>query len=238
MKKIKFLKKNQNSLLLFVLKNLKKYSLKYTNIKKNKVAVAIYHNYFFILPKIFSRLKFYKFKEIALFNYLKKKIKIKQLYVNTYLKVSAVKQLSLYDLYNKFISFVFKVGKKAIWEKSFSLILSTLSAKLFYSKSFLLSKIFVRLFTRVELRKVKSRKRISFIPFFINIRRSLFLSLKWIFLSSISNNSNTSFKNKLYLELFQILTLKSCSSLKKLEENNKNAFKNRSNIHFRWNKTR
>ena len=24
------------------------------------------------------------------------------------------------DLYNKFISFVFKVGKKAIWEKSFS----------------------------------------------------------------------------------------------------------------------
>ena len=101
-----------------------------------------------------------------------------------------------------------------------------------------MSKIFVRLFTRVELRKVKSRKRISFIPFFINIRRSLFLSLKWIFLSSISNNSNTSFKNKLYLELFQILTLKSCSSLKKLEENNKNAFKNRSNIHFRWNKTR
>jgi ribosomal protein S7 len=100
-----------------------------------------------------------------------------------------------------------------------------------------LSKIFIRLFTYVELKRVKSRKRISFIPFFIKIKRSLFLALKWIFLSSIQNKSKISFQNKLYIELMQILTLKSCSSLNKLEENNINSFKNRANIHFRWDRS-
>lgn len=235
MKKSKFLKKNTSFLLLLILKNLKKYSLKYRSLRKTPFTLAIYHNYFFTLPKNFSPLKFNKFKDLAVLNYLKKKFKLKQLYTNTLLKFNTLKSLSLYDLYTKFISFVFRVGKKAVWEKSFSQILNTLSLKLYYSKSLLLSKIFVRLFTRVELKKVKSRKRISFIPFFITVRRSIFLSLKWIFLSSLNNNTNTSFKNKLYLELFQLLTLKSCPSLKKLEENNQNSFKNRSNIHYRWN---
>ena len=142
------------------------------------------------------------------------------------------------NLYNKFLSFIFKVGKKNIWNNNFSNIFDLLSLKLHYSKSILLLKIFTRLFTRVEVKKVKSRKRVTYIPFFIKLPRSIFLSLKWIFLSTLKKKGNISFKNKLFNELLQILTQKSCFSLQKVEENNTSAFKNRSNIHYRWQKTR
>lgn len=99
-------------------------------------------------------------------------------------------------------------------------------------------KLFTRLFTRVESKKIKSRKRITYLPFFIKTPRSLFLSLKWVFLAAVKKKGNISFKNKLYTEVVQILTQKSSFSLQKVEENNISAFKNRSNIHYRWQKTR
>jgi ribosomal protein S7 len=145
-----------------------------------------------------------------------------------------MKPYFFFDLYLKFISFIFKAGKKFFWENSLSFIFSNLSLYLHYSKSLILAKIFMRLFTRVELKKIKSRNRTSFIPFFIKINRSIFLALKWIFSSVVKNTAKISFKNKLYIELLQILTLKSCSSLKKLEDNNTLAYFNRSNTHFRW----
>lgn len=143
-----------------------------------------------------------------------------------------------YSLYNNFLLFIFKIGKKNTWELQFAALFDTLAKKLQYSKALLLLKLFTRLFTRVEAKKIKSRKRITYIPFFIKVSRSLFLSLKWIFLAALKKKGNISFKNKLYTELVQILTQKSSFSLLKVEENNILAFKNRSNIHYRWQKTR
>ena len=68
----------------------------------------------------------------------------------------------------------------------------------------------------------------------IKIKRSLFLSLKWIFLSILSNSTKTSSSNKLYLEISQIIFLKNSESIKKLFDNNVNCFNNRSNIYYRW----
>lgn len=143
-----------------------------------------------------------------------------------------------FSLYNKFLLFIFRVGKKNIWEHKFSSIFDLLALKLHYSKSLLLLKIFIRLFTRVEVKKVKARKRITHIPFFIKLHRSIFLALKWVFLAAIKKKGNVSFQNKLFTELLQIITQKSSFSLQKVEENNILAFKNRSNIHYRWQKTR
>lgn len=143
-----------------------------------------------------------------------------------------------FNLYNNFLLFIFKTGKKNIWVQQFTSLFDTLAKKLQYSKATLLLKLFTRLFTRVEVKKVKSRKRITYIPFFIKTSRSLFLSLKWIFLAALKKKGNISLKNKLYTELVQILTQKSSFSLQKVEENNISAFTNRSNIHYRWQKTR
>lgn len=143
-----------------------------------------------------------------------------------------------FSLYNKLLLFIFRVGKKNIWEQKFSSIFDLLVLKLHYSKSLLLLKIFIRLFTRVEVKKVKARKRITHIPFFIKLPRSIFLALKWIFMASSKKKTNISFQNTLFTELLQLITKKSSFSLQKLEENNILAFKNRSNIHYRWQKTR
>ena len=113
-----------------------------------------------------------------------------------------------------------------------------MSFSLAYSIPIIISKIFIRLFTRVELKKAISRKRISYIPTFIKINRSIFLALKWIFSGALKNTNRTTLRNKLYVELVQLLTNKTCFSLQKLEENNINSFKNRSNMHFRWQRTR
>lgn len=143
-----------------------------------------------------------------------------------------------YSLYNNFLLFIFKTGKKNTWEQKFTSLFDILSKKLHYSKAILMLKLFTRLFTRVESKKIKSRKRITYLPFFIKTPRSLFLSLKWVFLAAVKKKGNISFKNKLYTEVVQILTQKSSFSLQKVEENNISAFKNRSNIHYRWQKTR
>lgn len=195
--------------------------------------------------KLIINIKSLKYKQLTKKNKKKSQfLKITRKGYNKFKKFSLVTANCLnsnkisFSLYNKFLLFIFRVGKKNIWEQKFSSIFDLLSLKLHYSKSLLLLKIFIRLFTRVEVKKVKARKRITHIPFFIKLPRSIFLALKWVFLASIKKKGHISFKTKLFTELLQILTQKSSFSLQKVEENNIMAFKNRSNIHYRWQKTR
>jgi ribosomal protein S7 len=222
-------------------KKITRYSLNF--IKKKYSFIYIKHNIIFTLYIKKLKLKYlYKVKK---FNLKKLYLKLNRQKFNFYKKfnltTNILKQTNfkfISNLYEKFLSFIFKIGKKNIWNDNFSYIFDLLSLKLYYSKSVLLLKIFTRLFTRVEVKKVKSRKRITYIPFFIKLSRSIFLSLKWIFLAIIKKKNNISIKNKLFNELLLLLTQKSCFSLQKLNENNNLAFKNRSNIHYRWQGTR
>lgn len=245
MKNIEILQKNQKTSLdifLYKIKNIF-YFLKFLNkfrynqYLKKKVKKKIIHNKIFFLPFFFDIVLFLKNskkKKSIFVKYLRKKIQIKKKFFKSVLKIEKFKKKYFFNLYLKFISFTFKTGKKFFWENLFSKIFNILSLNYKYSRSFLLAKIFIRLFTRVELKKVKSRKRITYIPFFIKIKRSLFLALKWIFLSISNNSTNISASNKLYLEISQIIFLHNSESLKKLFENNVNSFNNRSNIYYRW----
>lgn len=221
-------------------------------------SLKIYHNKKFFFN--FHLLKIYlkkKKKEQKLIIYIKKgkiflkrKLKKKKFFYllnkkkffkyNKYNKKYNAKNTNyiLFDFYNKILLTTFRVGKKSKWNSILSNLFISLSFYLKYSINIIFLKIFIRLFTPVELRKVKSRKRISFIPLFIKPKRSIFLSLKWLFLGALKSLNNTSFQNKLYIEFIQLLTFKTCYSIQKLEENNMNSNKNRSNAHFRWQKTR
>jgi ribosomal protein S7 len=173
-----------------------------------------------------------------LFSVLRQKSKNNQKYSYKYYKsVSSYYDNNLFDyinLYTKFINLIFKEGKKSFWEKSLASLFFLLKKKLNYSRNFILLKIFLRLHTKVELRVVKSRKRINLIPFFIKLKRRCFLSLKWLLESVKKNKTKNSFQKNLLLEILFVLRKKSCLSLNLLEENNLLSYKNRANMHFRW----
>lgn len=243
--KIQILKKDQKSSLDFFLSKIQKtfcflkftIKFKFNKYLKIKAKKRISHNQIFFLPFFFDIVFFIKKskqKKSIFVHYLKKKIKNKKKFLISFLKIKKLKEKKFFNLYLKFISFTFKMGKKFFWENVFANIFNNLALKYKYSRSFILSKIFIRLYTRVELKKVQSRKRISYIPFFINLKRSLFLALKWIFLSVKNNNTKISTADKIFLELSQILSLSSCASIKKLQENNIYSFQNRSNVYYRW----
>ena len=156
----------------------------------------------------------------------------KQIYITSY--YSKKKLFDYINLYHKLVNLVFKSGKKSFWEKSLSSLFFLLKKKLNYSRNFILLKLFLRLHTKVEIRTVKSRKRINMIPFFIKFKRRCFLSLKWLLQAVKKNNTKNSLQQKLLIEILFVLRKKSCISLNLLEENNLLSFKNRANMHFRW----
>lgn len=242
-KKLFFLRFNC-SLLFFFIKRLKYFLISLKKIKK-KIQVCqiikfkIYHN-----NKLFLNLSrlitFFDNKEkintgVVIQNknifFLRKRYTKKKLYNKITVEI---KKFFFFDLYNKLLSSSFKFGKKNFWYLAISIVLENLSFILETSIYILLFKIFIRLFTRVELKRVKSRKRITFIPFFIKAKRSVFLALKWIFMACLKDLNQTSLKNKLFIELSQILVLKVCFSITKQEENCINSYKNRANLHYRW----
>lgn len=184
----------------------------------------------------FKHNKIFLTRNGKLFSALRQKSKSNQKYSCKYYKsVSSYYEKNLFDyinLYTKFINLIFKEGKKSFWEKSFSSLFFLLKKKLNYSRNFILLKIFLRLHTKVEIRAIKSRKRVNLIPFFIKLKRRCFLSLKWLLESA--KKKKTSFQQNLLLEILFILKKKSCLSLNLLEENNLLSYKNRANMHFRW----
>jgi ribosomal protein S7 len=254
--KIKFFKKNKLFLKKkkknFIYKKLKhlKFVLKRLHInfffRNYKNNLKIYHNknfhFFFIKKylagqkpvKIMKNLTYIKNNYIFITRKLRKKKKIFR-FENANSK-KAISPLS--NFFYKIVTTTFNNGKKSNWYLILNNLFEYMSYSLNYSISILLSKIFIRLFTRVELKKVVARKRITYIPFFIKTNRSFFLALKWIFLSISKNITKTSLQNKLYLEFIDLLTNKTCFSILKLEENNIESFNNRANIHYRWQKTR
>ena len=145
-----------------------------------------------------------------------------------------VNNLNKLNLYKNFISFIFKSGKKHIWEKIISDIFLLIKKNLKISQNIILLKIFLRLYSKIEIKKIKTRKKIALVPVFISVRRRFFLALKWLLVSVNKNKLQISLKEKLFLEIFKLTNNKSCESLKQLELNNENVYLNRANFHYRW----
>lgn len=195
-----------------------KYSFNYFGLKSKKILVKIQHN------KIFSlRVK----KKIIIRKNSKQKFKQKI----SSLSVSSLHKL---DLYRNFVSFIFKSGKKHIWEKIISDIFLLVKKNLKFSQNIILLKIFLRLYSKIEVKKIKSRRKITLVPVFISVRRRFYLALKWLLIAINKNKLQISLREKLFLEIYKLIKNKSCESVKLLKLNNENAYLNRSNFHFRW----
>jgi ribosomal protein S7 len=218
------LKKNSKLLISpFILKlRLKFYKLKVYKFIKKQGDLIIKHNKIILSKNYNSFIVVRKNSNFLPKLYFQRK---------TFLKLN---QFGYFNLYNKFINFIFKSGKKSFWENAFSDVFLKISKKLHYSRNFILLKIFLRLHTRVEVKKVKMRRRIYIIPTFINFKRRFFLGIKWLLDSIKKNKKKISLKEKLLTELLVLLKKKTSFGIKQLENNNLISYKNRSNMHFRW----
>ena len=138
------------------------------------------------------------------------------------------------NLYNKFLNHFVKSGKKLIIKKIVDEVFNRLSKEFSLSFSILLLRFFKRLKTYVEIKKVKKRRRTFLVPIALKRQRRLFLPLCWLSLSLSLNKTRISFLEKLYLEMYKIFLNQNCHTLFLLAKNNKQASKNRINLHYRW----
>ena len=137
--------------------------------------------------------------------------------------------------YAKFLGVLMKKGKKTSAKKILDNVLVKVSRKTGLSINLILYKVFFKLNTFVEIRRIPFRRSSYIVPFSIPFSRRIFLVLKWIFLSIKFDKRKIGSVNKLSVEIFKILkNLPSSQSLKLKALNNSQAFANKANIHFRW----
>lgn len=190
----------------FKIFNKKKYHYKKKIINSFKK-----HNFFFK----FSNMKYFVFRYLY-YRLLQKKNSSKV--INLYLKI---------------INFLTRVGKMSVIKSTLSYSFLKLSKNLKMPKTKLFLLMFLRLYTKVEIRHLKVRRRVHTVPFLISFERQFFLALKWLLMSIKENKERCSYDQKFSLEFTNIVKNKS-SSITFLVKNNNLAIKNRSNVHYRW----
>jgi ribosomal protein S7 len=195
-----------------------KYVFKYFSLEKKKIIGKILHNKIFLfeIKKKFIVRKNSKQKFKRKFNSLSRN------------------NLNKLNLYKNFICFIFKSGKKHIWEKIISDLFLLIKKNLKFSQNIILLKIFLRLYSKIEIKKIKTRRKVALVPVFISVRRRFLLALKWLLFAVNQNKLQVSLKEKLFLEIFKLTKNKSCDSLKHLDLNTQNVYLNRANFHYRW----
>jgi len=138
------------------------------------------------------------------------------------------------NFYQSFITFFLKGGKKtrvkALIDKAFL----KLSKKFKCTQHFLLVKFFAAINTFVEVKKVKVRRKVFFVPFALTRKRRVSLALKWFRNAIKINKQPIPFINKFSAEMSKIFLGEFCFTRTQLFNNNKLASSNRSKIHYRW----
>jgi len=137
-------------------------------------------------------------------------------------------------LYSILINFITKNGNKSAGIKIFNSAFSIVSKKTGFSTRQILLKLFLKLNSFVEVRKIKIRKRVFMVPFPTTLKRRLYLTMKWLMEASKSNTRKIPISQKLAEEIEQTIMTNSSNSLKIFKENMNMALKNRSNLHYRW----
>ena len=138
------------------------------------------------------------------------------------------------SLYSILVGFLIKNGNKSSAIKIINTAFSKVSKKTGLSRRQILLKLFLKLNSFVEVRKLKVRKRIFFVPFPTTTKRRLYLTIKWLVMASQKNKKKISISEKLAYEIEQTLITDASLSLEFLKSNLDLALKNRSNLHYRW----
>jgi len=139
-----------------------------------------------------------------------------------------------YNLYTKFLNHFIVAGGKSLIEKNICSVFDRLSLEFNVPISRILLYFFKRLKTYVEVKKLKKGRRTFLVPIALKRHRRAFLSLFWLSRSIILNKTRLSFSEKLYAEMSKICLNQTCNTLYLLSKNNKQASKNRINLHYRW----
>lgn len=147
---------------------------------------------------------------------------------------SKFKKKCTFYLYDKFLGFLIKKGHKIYAQKILNSVFTKISKKTGFSFNKIFLRIFLRLNTFVEVKKVRVKQNTYLVPFPIKFKRRIYLMLKWIMLAVKQNKKKISITDKLIFEIISIIKGFRSKALKLRRDNLSCAFRNRSNSHYRW----
>jgi len=137
-------------------------------------------------------------------------------------------------LYKKFLGFLIKKGGRVTAKRILDKVFFSVSKITGFSIDILLIKLFIKLNSFVEVKKIRIRKRILFVPFSINLKRRSYLVVKWLFEAISKDKKRNSLSTRLAQEILLVLSSNLSGSKKLRDINIAHAIANRSNIHYRW----
>lgn len=136
-------------------------------------------------------------------------------------------------LYTNILGCLVKNGKKTKAETILSTALNTVSSKMKINTSRVFSRLSRKLGNIVELKKIKVKKNIHFVPFPLKTSRRRFLLSKELTSAIESNSKKVTASEKLSDQMLSYLT-KRGSNFQKKKQYTKQIIANRSNAHYRW----
>jgi|TARA_B110000977_G_scaffold183022_1_gene245246 ribosomal protein S7 len=137
-------------------------------------------------------------------------------------------------VYTNFLGFLVKNGNKLAAKKTIDTAFIETSRQAKLPLHLILIKVFSRINSFVETKKIKIKRSTHTVPFGITSKRRSYLVIKWLMEVVAEDKSKVSTSKKLSTELLNILKDKSSKTVKKKDLNINQAISNRSNIHYRW----
>ena len=138
------------------------------------------------------------------------------------------------NLYNKIINFFTKKGNKVKATNLVNSAFDKISKSTGLSFNEILTKLYLKLNSFVEIKKIKVRRGFHLVPFPISHKRSTYLMIKWLLQAIKDDKRKVPVSDKLFLEIKQTISSSSSKSLDIKNSNITQVLANRSNIHFRW----
>jgi small subunit ribosomal protein S7 len=138
------------------------------------------------------------------------------------------------NLYNKIINFFTKKGNKVKATNLVNSAFDKVSKSTGLSFNEILTKLYSKLNSFVEIKKIKVRRGFHLVPFPISHKRSTYLMIKWLLQAIKDDKRKIPVSDKLFLEINQTISSSSSKSLDIKNSNITQVLANRSNIHFRW----
>ena len=138
------------------------------------------------------------------------------------------------NLYNKIINFITKKGNKVKATQIVNNSFYKVSKSTGLSFNTILSRLYVKLNSFVEIKKIKVRRGFHLVPFPISHKRSTYLIIKWLLRAVGEDRRKLPISDKLFLEVNQTIISDTSKSLEIKSSNLNQVVANRSNIHFRW----
>jgi ribosomal protein S7 len=138
------------------------------------------------------------------------------------------------NLYNKFIGFLIKKGNKIGAKNIVNQAFLKVSKKTGLPLHVVLLKLFLKLNSFVEVKRVRVQRSSHLVPFYIRLKRLYYLIIKWLMQAVKEDTSKVSMSEKLVFEISNTLKKLPSRSVKFRNFNISQALANRSNIHYRW----